>query len=219
MRENKTMHRVAGIGLILVVLSAFVLTAALYTHAFSNPADITLRTSRIGLVMDPGNVVKMRGIKVGTVGEVHPVDAGTAELVLEIDRDQLAHIPANVTAQIRSTTVFGAKYVELVAPADAVAERLDAGAVLTVAGVTTEINTVFRSLDRVLTGIDAADLNTTLTVLARTLDGRGDSIAAIATQADSYLAKLEPLLPQLRRDLREAAAFARVGEAVSPALL
>lgn len=219
MRENKTAHRAAGIGLILVVLTAFGLTAALYTHAFSNPAEITLRTARIGLVMDPGNVVKMRGIKVGTVGAVHRVEGGFAELVLEIDRDELDRIPANVGARIRSTTVFGAKYVELVTPDAPVTARLAAGDTLEATGVTTEVNTVFRSLDKVLTGIDAADLNVTLTELARALDGRGDTIASIATQASDYLTDLEPLLPQLRRDLVEVARFARLGEQVSPALL
>ena len=39
-------------------LAAFGLTAAFSTHAFSHPLEITLRTSRTGLVMDAGNVVK-----------------------------------------------------------------------------------------------------------------------------------------------------------------
>jgi len=219
MRESRKAHHVAGIGLTLVVLAAFMLTGAFYTRAFSDPAVVTLRTDRIGLVMDPGNQVKMRGIVVGRVGEVRSVPGGGAELVLELDRDELDRIPANVIARIRSTTVFGAKYVDLVAPRDPADEQLAAGAVLHSTRVTTEVNTVFRSLDRVLTGIDAADLNVTLTVLARTLEGRGDDIADVALQASNYLGRLEPLLPQLRRDLAAIARFSRLGEAISPALL
>ena len=218
MAETGIKVRAAGAGLVLVILAAFLLTGALYTHAFSDPAEVTVRTARAGLVMDPGNKVKMRGIEIGTVGDVRSTDSG-AELILEIDRDQLDRIPADVEARIRATTVFGAKFVELVAPAQATSARLASGAVLDATGVTTEINTVLKGLDRLLTGIDAADLNSTLTVLSRTLSGRGDDIATIAADADAYLTRLEPLLPALRRDLVEVARFARLGNEISPALL
>lgn len=215
--------RLAGIGLVLVVFAAFALTGALYARAFSNPAEITLQTSRAGLVMDPGGRVKMRGVEIGRVGAVNRAGE-SVEIVLEIDRDELDGIPADVVAEIRATTVFGAKYVELVAPArtegsPSASAPLADGAVIRAAGVTTEINTVFDGLDRLLSGIDIANLNGTLTVLAKTLSGRGDDIAAVAQQADAYLTKLEPLLPQLRRDLAEVARFARLAVEVSPALL
>lgn len=210
--------RLAGVGLVLLVVAAVGLTAALYTRAFANPAEITLATSRAGLVMDPGGKVKMRGVEVGRVGSVERVGDGV-EIVLEIDRDKIDGIPADVVAEIRATTVFGAKYVELLPAAEAGSARLADGDVIQASGVTTEINTVFDGLDRVLSGIDIAGLNGTLTVLATTLSGRGDDIAAVAAQADAYLTKLEPLLPQLRRDLHEVARFARLGVEVSPAML
>lgn len=210
--------RLAGIGLVLTVVGAFALTTALYTRAFSNPAEITLETSRAGLVMDPGGKVKMRGVEIGRVGDIRPVGDGV-EITLELDRDEIDRIPADVVAEIRATTVFGAKYVELVAPVESAGGRLRDGATIRASGVTTEINTVFDGLDRVLDGIDIASLNGTLSVLASTLSGRGDDIAAVAAKADSYLTKLEPLLPQLRRDLREVAEFARLGVEISPALI
>lgn len=210
--------RLAGIGLVLVVVAAFALTTALYTRAFADPAELTLETSRAGLVMDPGGKVKLRGVEIGRVGSVEPAGDGV-EITLEIDRDELDSIPADVVAEIRATTVFGAKYVELVPPARSGARSIAEGATIRASGVTTEVNTVFDGLDRVLSGIDIASLNSTLSVLAGTLSGRGDDIAAVAAKADSYLTKLEPLLPQLRRDLREVARFARLGVEVSPALL
>lgn len=215
---NTRTLRIAGVGLVLVVLAAFSLTGALYARAFSNPAEITLETSRAGLVMDPGGKVKLRGVEIGRVGEVRTVGDGV-EIVLELDRDELDGIPADVVAEIRATTVFGAKYVELVAPSKGGGGQLEDGAVIKASGVTTEINTVFDGLDRVLSGIDIASLNGTLTVLATTLSGRGDDIASLALEADAYLTKLEPLLPQLRRDLVEVARFARLAVEVSPALI
>jgi len=219
MRESKSLVRIAGVGMVLAVLAAFGLTGALYNHVFSNPLEVTLLTSRTGLVMDPGNVVKMRGIAIGRVKSIDARSNGTAVLKLELDRDQVGHIPANVVATIKSSTVFGAKYVDLSVPDDPVAQRITAGAVIDNSGVTTEINTVFKSLDGVLTSVNASDLNVTLTTLAQAVRGRGDTIAAIATQADAYLTKLEPLLPQIRRDLDQLARFGDLGVRISPELL
>jgi phospholipid/cholesterol/gamma-HCH transport system substrate-binding protein len=208
--------KLGAVGLVLVVLSGFAITGALYTRAFANPIEVTVESSRAGLVMDPGNKVKLRGVEIGRVGSVQLVDDGV-EIVLEIDRDSFDGIPADVVADIRSTTVFGAKYVELVSRTGA--GQLREGAVLATKGVTTEVNTVFDGLHRVLTGVDVADLNHTLTVLATTLRGRGDQVAAVAEQADDYLTKLQPLLPKLREDLLQVARLSRTAVEVSPALI
>jgi phospholipid/cholesterol/gamma-HCH transport system substrate-binding protein len=215
---DTTKLRIGAVGLVLTVLGAFALTAALYNRSFADPATITVISPRAGLVMDPGNKVKLLGVEIGRVGSVELVD-GHTRLTLEIDRDELDDIPAGVRADIRSTTVFGAKYVELVPPRTSAGGQLREGATIETLGVTTEVNTVFDSLDRVLSGIDVADLNHTLTVLAETLSGRGTQIADIAEQADAYLTRLQPLLPQVRRDLLEVARFSRLALDISPALL
>jgi len=58
-----------------------------------------------------------------------------------------------------------------------------------------------------------------LTVLAQTLQGRGDDIARVAADADAYLTRLEPLLPALRTDLARIARFSTLGEQISPDLI
>ena len=65
--------------------------------------------------MEPGAAVKMRGVEVGRVASVRRT-AGPVSLTLELFPDQMHHIPANVTAEIKATTLFGVKYVELVPP-------------------------------------------------------------------------------------------------------
>ncbi|WP_183093587.1 MCE family protein [Nocardioides stalactiti] len=208
--------RLGALAMVLTIAAGFSLTAAFYTRAFADPVEVTVVTARAGLVMDPGNKVKLRGVEIGRVGSVELVD-GEAQIVLEIDRDKFDQVPSDVVADIRASTVFGAKYVELVSRSGD--GRLSEGATLSTLGVTTEVNTVFDSLQRVLSGVDVADLNQTLTVLATTLSGRGDQMAAFAAQADDYLTKLQPLLPQLREDLLQVARFARVAVEVSPALI
>lgn len=219
MDATKTQIRIAGVCVILAVVAAFGLTAAFYTHAFSNPLVVTLHTSRVGLVMDSGNVIKMRGIDVGRVGKITSNPDGTADLKLELDRSAISRIPANVEAKIESSTIFGAKYVDLIVPAQPSGSLIAAGAVIDNSGVTTEVNTVFKSLQGVLDSVNVTDLNVTLTSLANAVRGRGDTIADIATRADDYLTKLEPLLPQMRDDLVQVAKLGDLGFSISPALL
>ena len=216
--EQTARTRVAGISLILVVLAGFALMGALYTHAFSDPAEVTVQTSRAGLVMGPGNKVKMRGVEIGRVGSVKSAADGV-RLFLEIDRDKIGQVPSDAHAEIRASTIFGAKYVELVPGAGHGTAPLADGATIPADSVTTEVNTVFDSLDHLLSNIDVSQLNSTLTVLAQTLQGRGDDIARVAVDADAYLTRLEPLLPALRTDLARIAQFSTLGEQISPDLI
>ena len=74
---------------------------------------------------------------------------------------------------IASSTVFGAKSVELVPPAEPSAQRLHAGQTLQGEHVTVEINTVFQQLTSVLSKIDPPKLNETLGAIASAFNGRG----------------------------------------------
>jgi phospholipid/cholesterol/gamma-HCH transport system substrate-binding protein len=209
--------RVAAVGLVAAIAAAFLLTGAFYNRAFSNPAVITVQADRAGLIMSAGNKVKANGVEIGRVGSVK--SAGNhVELTLEIDRDALEHIPAKGTAELRGSTVFGAKYVELSSGAER-GEHVRPGDTIRATAVTTEINTIFDKLDSVLSDVDVVALNTTLSTLSRALDGRGDDIAELASTTDAYLAVIEPQLPQLRRDLTAVARFADLADRVSPAFL
>lgn len=211
--------RLAGLGVVGVIAGLFGLTAAFYNHAFSNPLTVTLRTDRAGLLLDTGNVVKMRGIDVGSVGAVHVDPDGTVSITLNLDRAEIGMIPANVQATIDASTIFGAKYVTLTAPGDANSQPIAAGAVITNGSVTPEVDTIFDQLDKVLTSVNAVDLNVTLTSLAGAVCGRGAEIADLASKADAYLTRLEPLLPTMRQDLYQLALAGRLGVKIAPAFL
>ena len=114
------------------------------------------------------------------------------ELKLEIYPDQIKHIPANVEAQIRATTVFGAKFVDLVYPSDPSAQRLEAGQVLQSRNVATEVNTVFENLVGVLDQIDTAKLNSVLSALAEGVRGKGERIGQATTDANQVFLALNP---------------------------
>jgi phospholipid/cholesterol/gamma-HCH transport system substrate-binding protein len=218
MDPSRHTTRLAALGLILALAAATGLALAFYTHQFSNPALVTVDADRTGLIMEPGNKVKARGIEIGRVASVERTDGGV-RVDLEIDRNTLDQIPANSIPEFRASTIFGAKYVELAFPDAPSADHLAPNATLRAASVTTEINTIFDQLDRLLSNVDVASVNTTLTTLSTALGGRGEQIATLADQADAYLTALEPHLPQLRRDLEQVATFSKIADDVSPDFL
>ncbi len=93
-------------------------------------------------------------------------------------------------AQIQATTAFGAKFVDLVYPADPSAARLSAGAVLISKNVSTEVNTVFENLVDLLDMIDPAKLNAVLTAVADGVRGQGERIGQATTDLNQVLQAL-----------------------------
>ena len=117
--------------LILLVVFAVLLwlTYALFIGTLRSVVPVTLTSDRSGLVMETNAKVKLRGVQVGRVAAIKGGTEPVA-LRLEIDSDKVKYIPANVEAQIRATTVFGAKFVDLIYPSDPSPQRLAAGQVL-----------------------------------------------------------------------------------------
>ena len=172
--------------MIAAIAASLVLTATMFSGAYRSIVPVTLTSDRAGLAMESGAKVKMRGVPVGRVAGVEGGDQSVA-LKLEISTDQVQFIPANVEAQIRATTAFGAKYVDLVYPKDPSAQRLSPGQVLRSANVTTEVNTVFQNLVNVLDKVDPPKLNAVLTALADGVRGQGPRIGEATSDANQVL--------------------------------
>jgi phospholipid/cholesterol/gamma-HCH transport system substrate-binding protein len=191
----------AGLVTILVIAAVIALAVGLFQGDFTKSVPVTVVSPRAGLVMNPDAKVKMRGIVVGKVASIEERPDGKAILNLAMQPSQMHLIPANVLVDIASTTVFGAKSIELVPPADPSPQPLKAGAVLQNNDVTVEINTVFQELTSVLSTIDPTKLNETLGALAAAVNGRGHKIGQMLSDLDSFLAKQERSLPALSHDL------------------
>lgn len=168
--------------------------------------------------MESGAKVQMRGVVVGRVGEIRST-GGHAQLVLELNPEQVSHIPANVGARIEATTAFGAKYVDLLVPAAPSAKHIQAGAVLQSGNVSTEVNTVFENLTQVLQQVDPGKLNATLTALSEGLRGKGERIGEAITSADDVLVALNARTDVLRSDFQSLRGFADTYAAAAPDLL
>ncbi|OBK47568.1 MCE family protein [Mycobacterium sp. 1081908.1] len=209
----------AGLATIVLIGLVFAVAIGLFQGSFTTSVPVTVVSPRAGLVMNPEAKVKMRGVEVGKVASIDVRPNGEAVLHLAMQPSQMHLIPANVLVDIASTTVFGAKFIELVPPAEPSPQSLRAGQVLEGKHVTVEINTVFQQLTSLLSTIDPAKLNETLGALASAVNGRGHKIGQMLRDLDSFLATQEPSLPALSHDLEALPAVSEAYADAAPHLL
>lgn len=188
---------VAGLVTVLSIIGVFVISAGLFRGSFAESVPVTVLSPRAGLVMNPDAKVKLLDIQVGHVSSIEYLADGQAALHLAMDPDQIHLVPDNVLVDIASTTVFGAKFVQLKVPAQPSTQPIRAGQTLQADRVTVEINTVFQRLTQVLAHIDPMKLSETLGALSSALDGRGEKFGQALTDFEALLAKFEPNLPNL----------------------
>jgi phospholipid/cholesterol/gamma-HCH transport system substrate-binding protein len=198
----------AGLATVIAIAAIVAVSVGLFRDSFTKTVPVTVISDRAGLVMNPEAKVKLNGAQVGKVASIDSLPDGTAALHLAIDPSMVDVIPANVGADITSSTVFGSKFVELVPPADPSAQPLRADQVIKGNHVTVEINTVFQQLVSVLNKLDPAKLNETLGAIAKAFNGRGEKIGQTLTDFDKLLAKLDPSLPNLKHDIEVLPAVA-----------
>ncbi|WP_264070211.1 MCE family protein [Mycolicibacterium komossense] len=191
----------AGLATIVAIGLIIALAIGLFRSSFTKTVAVTVLSPRAGLVMNPDAKVKMRGVQVGKVQSIEVLPDGQAALHLAMDPSQLHLIPANVGVDITSSTVFGAKFVQLEAPKDPAPQSIQPGQVLSGQHVLVETNTVFQQLTTLLGRIDPTKLNETLGALSEGLSGRGEQLGKTFTDLDELLATIEPSLPNMTRDI------------------
>ena len=185
--------------LVILIAAIVAVTALLFNGTLRTVVGVTVVSERAGLVMEPGAKVKLRGVEIGQVASIGSA-SGASSLNLRIDPKPFAYLPDNVEAEIKSSTAFGAKYVDLVVPADPSARRLQPGAVLRSRNVTVEVNTVFQNLQNLVTAVDPAHLSAVLSALAESLRGKGETIGAAITASNEVLGAVNPRMPTVARD-------------------
>ncbi|ORA33472.1 MCE family protein [Mycobacterium aquaticum] len=205
--------------LILVIVALTVLTALLFSGTLTRSVPLTLISDRAGLVMEDGAKVKLRGVQIGEVTSVGADSGasgtGRSTLQLKIDPGAFGYLPGNVEAEIKSSTAFGAKYVDLVVPDGSVSPGpLHPGAVLHSRNVTVEVNTVFQNLQAVVASIDPAKLNAVLSAVAESLRGKGEVIGQAITDANNVLLAVNPRMDTVRQDWQ---LFGKTAQAYSAA--
>ncbi|MFF8553803.1 MCE family protein [Streptomyces sp. NPDC015501] len=197
-------RRLAGVAFLLVPAVLVWVSVAVYEKEFTDDATVTVRTGAVGNEMHDNADVKLRGVVVGQVRSIASDGAG-ARLTLAIDRDKLEQIPADVTAQMLPTTLFGARFVALVPPRVPAGAALRAGAVIPQdrSSNAIELEQVLDNVLPLLTAVKPEKLSATLNAVSQALEGRGERLGETLTTLDGHLKKFNPQLPTLNADIKE----------------
>ncbi len=216
-------NRGLGIAFVLLLVGGLSLAVLQYQKVFTPVDSVTLLTSRSGLQLSRGADVKLYGVLVGEVRDIHS-DGQGARLRLALDPALSRRIPAAVTARLLPKTLFGEKYVELIAPPNQPGSPVTPirdGAVIgqdrSATGI--ELQQVLDDTLPLLQAIQPDKLAATLGALASALEGRGDQLGHNIETLDAYLAALNPELPTLTDDVRKLAAVLETYDGALPDIL
>src|ERR1700753_1211190 len=106
--------------LVLFVVTVSTLTAMAFEGTLKTTVPLTVISDRRGLVMGADAKGNLRGdhIVEGSKFESYADAAGTnlSKLKLKIYPNEFRYLPSNVEAEIKSSTAFGPKYVDLIVP-------------------------------------------------------------------------------------------------------
>lgn len=218
--RSKTRRRLGGVAFLVAGALLVWLSVALYDKQFTPVAMVTVLTGSAGNEMHPGAQVMVRGVQVGEVRTVSADGAG-ARLELAMQPAQLSRLPANVSAEMLPTTLFGERYVNLVLPAQPVAARLANGSVIrqnrSADGL--EIEQVLNNLLPMLAAAEPDKLSLTLTALAQGLQGRGKELGQGLVDLNAYLQRTNGHLPEFDTDIRRLAGLSESYTKALPAVL
>ncbi|MEU1400981.1 MCE family protein [Streptomyces sp. NPDC005728] len=212
--------RLYGIAFIAVLALLLSLAVAVYQQAFTSVVRITLQADSLGNQLDPRADVKLRGLLVGEVREVH-ADGTRATLDIALEPRYVSSVPSDVHARLLPKTLFGEKYVDLVAPARSTARPIRAGDVITQdrTKVGIEVQQLMNDLLPLLRTVRPGELNATLSAFATALEGRGDRIGDNLTRLEGYLRRLNPHLPSIEEDISRFADVTEVYGDAAPDLM
>src|ERR1700722_12904141 len=209
--------RVAGVIVFLIAALVLLLVYRQYSGYYTDKTKLTMLSDRAGLVMDPGSKVTYNGVQIGRVDKIDEVERDgkpAVKFTLDVYPKYLHLIPANVDARIVATTVFGEKYVSMIAPEHPVAQRITPSNVIDARSVTTEINTLFQTITSIAEKVDPVKVNLTLSAAAQALSGLGDKFGQSIINGNAALDEVNPRMPIIRHDIQQ---LARLGDTYADA--
>ena len=216
----KTRRRLIGVVFLAVLGSLIWLAVAIYNKQLTRSTMVTLYTDSTGNEMNLNADVMVRGVVVGQVRSITASGSG-ARLSLAIQPAVAQELPANVTAPMLPTTLFGERYVALMLPAHGSAQTLAQVRVIRQddSHDAIELETVLNNLLPMLTAVQPQSLSVTLTAIADSLQGRGAQLGQTLDQINSYLRQFNPQLPELDNDIRELVQVTQTYTQAAPSIV
>jgi phospholipid/cholesterol/gamma-HCH transport system substrate-binding protein len=223
-------RRLLGVLFLVVVAGLVTLSIAIYTKAFTSTVTVKLVTDSTGNQLQKDSDVQERGVLVGSVSSVKS-NGAKATVIIELNPGLVSEIPRNVSAQILPKTLFGEEYVELTPPTKDVGPPITAGYTIYQDSGTLEAQKVLGDLLPLLTAVQPAELNSTLTAIATALTGpgcdistqqncRGKQLGDTLAQLDQYLkSTLNPNRQEIVDDVQKLGSVSAEYNDVAPDLL
>lgn len=201
---SRARGRDAGLGVALLAAVALVvgLIVASFSGRFTNFVSLKA-TIPAGEPATVGNEVEYDQVQVGTVAAIGaPTPGGGSVVELHLDPSKLASVPANVVAQVLPSSLFGSTAVVLTSLAPSTGTHLTARTAIPAAGAGGgSLQGTLVDLNKLLTGLHPAQIDTTLGALTDAFQGQGPALHDFVGQLDTYVAQMLPQLPTLESDI------------------
>lgn len=168
--------------------------AALGDH----PYQLTIEfTDVVDLV--PQSLVKVADVPVGTVSDIRVGPDWTAEVTVFVNGD--VALPPDAQARVRTTSLLGEKFVELLAPQNAASGRIADGATIPLLRTSraAEVEEVLGALSLLLNGGGVAQIRTIASELNKALSGNEPEIRALLDDLNALVGALDDHKSEITR--------------------
>ncbi|MFS3130421.1 MCE family protein [Nocardioides sp. Bht2] len=215
---SKRSQTIRGSVIAALCLAVIGLLLAKSFGRFDTVVPVVAELDSAGGALEVGAEVKLDGVVVGKVTSIDGTATGV-DVDLALDPERADRVPSNVTVRVLPISIFGAAYVELVRPKKAKGS-VKAAAVLPqdASSTTIELGDLLEDTQDLVDALGPAELATALETFAATLDGKGKQLGSMIDTANSAVARIEPLMPLVRQDLRLATVVATTISRITPNL-
>jgi virulence factor Mce-like protein len=210
-------RRLQGLVLLGLVVGLVALSIAIYNKVFTDTVEVKLLADHTGNELLIDSDVKENGVIVGSVKSVTSHGDG-AIVTMALNPGRVKDIPSNVKAQILPKTLFGEQYVALIVPSNPSSQHISSSTPIQQdrSKGALETQQVLGDILPLLTAVQPAQLNATLTALAEALKNRGDELGETLVNFDRYLKIINPHTKQLVDDLSKLGQVALEYNALAP---
>lgn len=205
-RSTSTLIKFTAFGLVMVVLTAFLFMVfgQTRTGATNRYSAVFNDASRL----EPGDSVRIAGIRVGTVGDVSLM--ADRKVLVKFNTDRNIKLATGTKAAIRYLNLVGDRYMELVdSPADST-KIMPAGSQIPVdrTAPALDLDLLLGGLKPVIQGLNPQDVNALTGSLIQILQGQGGTLESLFSKTSSFSNSLadnnqviESLIDELRTTL------------------
>nr|AXL06271.1 ABC transporter substrate-binding protein [uncultured bacterium] len=177
----------------LIKLGIFVVVTVLFTTILGISIANINTTSTNGYkarftdatLLLPNDDVRIAGVRVGQVKDVHIVDKRQAEVEFEVDAGRT--LPAGVTAQIKFRNLVGQRYVSLGEGDDSSGKTLQPGGTIPLERTTPalDLTELFNGFKPLFTALNPEDVNKLSYEVIQVLQGEGGTVESLLSHTAS----------------------------------